>query len=165
MTVNPNPPKGLYCPTVGVYFGTMLLEKRSVATVILLSFFTCGLYLFYWYFKVYEELEFITGKTPTENGYGLDLLLVIITCGIWGIYVDYKISLAIFEYQKRSGLPASDTSMVAVVLDVVGYVSAYGTGIVSSAIHQDQINGLIDALSRSEPETRSSGPSQSSPWQ
>ena len=57
----------------------MILEKRSVAAVILWSLVTCGFYLLYWYYKAYQELTFITGKSPTDNDYGLDLLLVIIT--------------------------------------------------------------------------------------
>lgn len=122
----------------------MVLEKRSVAWVIILSLITCGFYLLYWYYKVYEELRFFTGSTPTGNDYGLDLLLVIVTCGVWGVYVDYKIALLIFAYQKDKGIFASDTSMVTVILDVVGYISGYFTGIVSSAIHQDLINGMID---------------------
>ncbi|MBU45327.1 MAG: hypothetical protein CMN76_19100 [Spirochaetaceae bacterium] len=150
----------------------MILEKRSVATVIVLSLVTCGFYLLYWYYKVYQELTFLTGKSPTDNDYGLDLLLVIVTCGIWGIYVDYKISLHIYAYQQKQGIFAQDSSMVAVVLDVVGYLTGYFTGIVSSAIHQDLINGLIDhALSTATPaprpgqETRPSDQSPPSPWQ
>ena len=149
----------------------MILEKRSVAAVILWSLVTCGFYLLYWYYKAYQELTFITGKSPTDNDYGLDLLLVIITCGIWGVYVDYKISLCIYEYQKKQGLFAQDTSMVAVVLDVAGYVTGYFTGIVSSAIHQDLINGLIDHVStgtpghRPEAGMRPSDQSRPSPWQ
>ncbi|MEQ8351280.1 MAG: DUF4234 domain-containing protein [Leptospiraceae bacterium] len=148
----------------------MILEKRSVAMVIVLSLVTCGFYLLYWYYKVYQELTFLTGKSPTDNDYGLDLLLVIITCGVWGVYVDYKISLQIFEYQKNQGLFAQDSSMVAVVLDVVGYISGYFTGIVSSAIHQDLINGLIDHASGKPPSRPTEGMKPSdqsppSPWQ
>ena len=164
-------PKSLYLAAPVQENPLMVLEKRSVASVILLSIITCGFYLLFWYARVYQELRFFTGRTPTDNDYGLDLLLVIITCGIWGIYVDYKISLAIYEYQKDHGLFASDTSMVAVVLDVVGYLSGYFTGIVSSAIHQDLLNGMVDhalgknATNPPAPETKPSDPKPPSPWQ
>lgn len=120
----------------------MNIEQRPPATVILLSIVTCGFYLIYWYARIYEELQQLSGKTPTGNPYILDFLLVLLTCGLWGIYVDYQISMTLNELQKQKGMMVNDTSMLVVVLDVSAYLTMYFTGFVSSAIQQDQLNKI-----------------------
>ena len=72
---------------------------------------------------------------------------MIITFGIYGIWVDYQISQQIAEFEDRSGLgPAQDTSIIAVILDVAGYVTGFFTNVVTSAIQQDQLNRLAEKL-------------------
>jgi hypothetical protein len=125
----------------------MEFEKRSPASVLLLSIFTCGLYLLYWYYVIYRDLEALTGSTPTGNTYLLDLILVLITCGIWGVYVDYKISLQIMELKKEMGMSTSDIAMPVILLDLFAYMSCWFTNYISSLIHQDELNKILDHAS------------------
>jgi len=120
------------------------IEKRDPGIVLVLAIFTCGFYLIYWYYKMYEELESLAGDTPTGNSFWLDFILNIVTCGIFGIWVDYKISLQLNELQAQRGVPgAMDSTTLAVVLDIAAYITGMFTNFITSAVQQDQLNKLM----------------------
>jgi hypothetical protein len=121
----------------------MNIERRDPGVVLILALFTCGLYLFYWYYKMYEELVELDGKTPTGNSYILDLLLVFVTCSLWGIWVDYKISMQLNELQDARGIRSPDTTMLAVGLDVAAYITGFLCNYITSAVQQDQLNKIV----------------------
>ena len=126
---------------------TRIIERREPALVLVLSIITLGIYLPFWYHGIYEDLQKLDGRTPTGHGFWLDFLFVIITFAIYGIWVDYQISRQITEFEDRNGLgPAQDTSVIAIILDVASYFTAFVTNFVTSAIQQDQINRLVDKL-------------------
>ena len=106
------------------------------------SLVTLGLYLIYWYHAVYKEWSALTGRTPTGNGYVLDLVLTIVTCGVWGIYVDYRISQEISAYRVSRALQDNDTTVAVLILDIAAYVTVSITYLVSSALQQDLLNDL-----------------------
>jgi Domain of unknown function (DUF4234) len=122
------------------------VKDTSPALVLILSIVTCGLYLIYWYYSVYSDLNQLDGRTPTGNAYFIDFLLMIVTCGIWGIYVDYRISQQLNELQEKAGLAANDTTALVIILDVAAYVTIAFTYMISSAIQQDQLNKVMNAL-------------------
>ncbi len=77
---------------------------------------------------------------------------MIITFAIYGIWVDYQISLQISEFEERNGLgPVQDTSMIAVILDVAAYFTVFFTNFVTSAIQQDQLNRVVEKLASRVP--------------
>ena len=126
---------------------TPTIQRREPAFVLVLSIVTLGLYLPFWYHGIYEDLEALDGKTPTGRGYWLDFLFVIVTFAIYGIWVDYQISLQISDFEERNGLgPVQDTSMISVILDVAAYFTVFFTNFVTSAIQQDQINRIVEKL-------------------
>ncbi len=112
----------------------------------LFSVLTLGIYLIYWYSCVYAEWQELTGSTPTGNQFALDLLFGIVTCGIWGIYVDYRISQELTAYRVARGLAPRDTTMAVLILDVAAYVTISITFLISSALQQDLINDLRKEL-------------------
>lgn len=122
------------------------VKDTSPALVLVLAIVTCGLYLIYWYYSVYSDLKQLDGRTPTGNAYFVDFLLMIVTCGIWGIYVDYRISQQLNELQERAGLQANDTTALVIILDVAAYVTIAFTYMISSAIQQDQLNKVMNAI-------------------
>jgi len=74
-------------------------------------------------------------------------LFVILTFAIYGIWVDYQISQQIAQFEERNGLgPVQDTSIIAIILDVASYFTAFFTNFVTSAIQQDQINRIVEKL-------------------
>jgi len=123
------------------------IERREPALVLVFSIISFGLYLPFWYHGIYRDLETLDGRTPTGHGFWLDFLFVILTFAIYGIWVDYRISLQIAEIEERAGFgPAQDTSVIAVILDVASYVTAFFTNFVTSAIQQDQLNRLVEKM-------------------
>ena len=108
-------------------------KDRSPALVLLFSIVTCGIYHVYWYFAVLYELRDV-GHSPTGNDPWLDFLLAVVTLGLYGFYVDYRIGKVILELQAERGLRENDTSIIAVVLDVVGL------GVVASTLQQSELN-------------------------
>ena len=119
---------------------TVYIENRNAGIVLLLSIVTCGLYLIYWYYKVYQEMTWLTGATPTGNSFLMDMVISIITLGIWGIYVDYTISQKLHQVQKSRGIQAEETGTLVIILDVAAYLTGFITNFVSSAIQQDILN-------------------------
>jgi hypothetical protein len=123
------------------------IQRREPALVLVLSIITLGIYLPFWYHGVYEDLQTLDGRTPTGHGFWLDFLFVILTFAIYGIWVDYQISQQIARFEERNGLgPVQDTSIVAIILDVASYFTAFFTNFVTSAIQQDQINRVVEKL-------------------
>ncbi|MCC7539964.1 MAG: DUF4234 domain-containing protein [Deltaproteobacteria bacterium] len=121
----------------------MPIERRDAGLVILYCVLTCGFYLIYWYAKMYAELEQVGGRTPTGHSYWVDLLLVVVTCTFYGIWVDYKMSQQFNELNAQAGLPTQDTTSMVVMLDIAAWVFGGMTNLVSSAIHQDQLNKYV----------------------
>ena len=123
------------------------IQRREPALVLVLSIITFGIYLPFWYHGIYEDLQTLDGRTPTGHGFWLDFLFVILTFAIYGIWVDYQISLQIADFDQRNGLgPVQDTSMIAIILDVASYFTAFFTNFVTSAIQQDQLNRVVEKL-------------------
>ncbi len=106
---------------------------RSPAWVLVLSIITCGIYHVYWYFATLGEMR-DAGHSPTGNSPWLDFLLAIVTLGLYGFYVDYRIGKQIVDMQAALGLRENDTAIIAVVLDIVGL------GVVASALQQSELN-------------------------
>ena len=124
-----------------------IIQRREPGLVLVLSIITLGIYLPFWYHGIYEDLKTLDGRTPTGHGFWLDFLFVILTFAIYGIWVDYQISQQIAEFEERNGLgPVQDTSIIAVILDVASYFTAFFTNFVTSAIQQDQINRVVEKL-------------------
>ena len=124
-----------------------IIQRREPALVLVLSIVTFGIYLPFWYHGIYEDLQALDGRTPTGHGFWLDFLFVILTFAIYGIWVDYQISLQIAQFEERNGLgPVQDTSVIAIILDVASYFTAFFTNFVTSAIQQDQINRVVEKL-------------------
>jgi hypothetical protein len=124
-----------------------IIQRREPGLVLVLSIITFGIYLPFWYHGIYEDLKTLDGRTPTGHGFWLDFLFVILTFAIYGIWVDYQISQQIAEFEERNDLgPVQDTSIIAVILDVASYFTAFFTNFVTSAIQQDQINRVVEKL-------------------
>jgi len=120
------------------------IRPRSAATVLVASVLTCGFYQLFWYHHIYEEIESLFERTPTGNSYWMDLLLTVISCGVFGIYVDYLICNQLNEGLNQLGhKPNKDEGTVVVILDVSAYVTGWMSNLVTTALAQDQLNKLL----------------------
>jgi len=113
------------------------IEKRSIGMAIVLCIVTCGIYAWFWVYKVWDSL-YKANDMPSNAG--TDLLLSLVTCGIYYIYMYYKAGKLEASAFARHGLQQKDDSVMYVLLAVFGF------WVISLAILQSNINSqLADA--------------------
>jgi ABC-type dipeptide/oligopeptide/nickel transport system permease component len=112
----------------------VVIEKRSVGMAILLSIITCGIYLIYWEYKVWDSL-YKANNLPSSAG--VDVLLSIVTCGIYMFYMLYKAGKMESSAMALYGLPPKDDSVLYLILGI------FALAIVSLAILQSNINNTL----------------------
>jgi len=119
----------------------MIIEKRSVGLAIVLSILTCGIYLIYWEYKIWDSLYKANGQPSNA---GVDVLLSFVTCGIYMIYMFYKGGKMESTAFAKYDLPQKDDSMLYLILGI------FGLGIVSFAILQSNLNNILADAVNSE---------------
>lgn len=110
---------------------------RSVALVVIFGIITCGIYLFYWVYKVSEIVnrELMTGKSPMAQ------MLLFIFVPFYSWYWIYTISQGLNEYGFRQGRnPDTSLPMINLIVTIVGF------SIVAVAIMQDMLNKIVGAF-------------------
>ena len=109
------------------------IEQRNIVVCILLSIVTCGIYMYYWIYKISEELKQLSGDDSMPDG-GIAILLTLVTCGIYLIYWHYKMGQAC---DQAKGDPNGNSAILYMVLGLLGL------GIVSYCLEQNTINELV----------------------
>lgn len=132
--------------------------RRDPALTLLLIFLTCGIYYLYFIYKATEEVQEFLGISDTPPA--LAVVLHIVTCGIYNIYWDYQIGKRTAEMCARVGLPATDNSVLYLVLDLLGVGGFASVGLINPLIQQDLLNRVWEAAAQPPP----SGSSQPGQW-
>ena len=107
---------------------------RNVALVIIFGVITFGIYLFYWVYKVSEQInrELMTGKSPAAQ------MLLFMFVPFYSWYWIYTMSQNIREFSYRKGY---DQDSVLPAINLV--ISIIGFSIVSIAVMQDMLNKAV----------------------
>jgi hypothetical protein len=121
-------------------FGT----PREPALVLFLCVITCGLYYLYFIYKVSQEIEDFQGHADYSPG--LEVLLTIVTFSLWNYYWDYRVGKRMAEMAGSVGLPATDNSIIYIVLNLCGAGPVAGVGLVNAMIQQDMLNRIWIAV-------------------
>ncbi|MBW7857275.1 MAG: DUF4234 domain-containing protein [Leptonema sp. (in: Bacteria)] len=124
----------------------MTLETRSPVMVVVLVLITCGLYLPYWYFVTYRQLESISGHSPTGLPIVVDFIIAILTVGLWGIYIDYCISRELQNIRKANQIEAPDSMMLVLALDSVSIFTVHVLFVITCSIQQHEWNEIVNQL-------------------
>ncbi len=111
------------------------MKQRSIATAIILSIVTCGIYGLYWFVCLNNDVNTMNEQPGTSGGTAL--LLTIITCGIYGWYWSYKQGEKIEAIKAKRGLPAGNSAVLFLVLSIVGLA------IVAYALMQNELNKMM----------------------
>ena len=114
-----------------------MIQKRSIATCIILSIVTCGIYGIIWMISLNDDTNRLSNEPQPTSG-GMVVLLTIVTCGIYGIYWCYKQGEKLDRAAMMRGLPTENKGVIYLVL------SFFGLSIVSFAMMQDSINKYVD---------------------
>ena len=110
-------------------------EERNIAVAIILTIVTCGIYGLYWFVVISDDVKEYSNDSEMMSG-GVALLLTIVTCGIFGFYWAYKLGKNMFSAQQMNNLPATDNSVLYLILEL------FGLGIVVWAIIQNDLNTI-----------------------
>ena len=113
------------------------LQRRSIATCIILSFVTCAIYEYYWLYKLAEDINYIKGD-PNATTPGMVLVLSIVTCGIYLIYWVYKAGETVDNARMNMGMAPGSKAVLYLVLTI------FGLGLVAIALLQNDINEFAD---------------------
>ena len=105
-----------------------MITKRNIGVSILLCILTCGIYAIYWFVKLTDEINYVTGNTDTSGGTAF--LLGLVTCGIYTFFWAYKMG---------EKIDACDTvSRSRGILYLI--LTFFGLGIIVYALMQDILN-------------------------
>lgn len=70
-----------------------LNTKRDIATYIILTIVTCGIYGYYYVYQLAQDANIICRDDGDETqGLGIYILLSIVTCGVYSYYWMYKLA-------------------------------------------------------------------------
>lgn len=117
----------------GVGFGSSV-EKRSIATCIILTIITCGIYGLIWIVRLNDDTNAVASETNATSG-GMVILLSFITCGIYLLYWNYKQGEKLNNARRMRGLPEKFGALYLLL-------SIFGLTIVGLALMQDELNSL-----------------------
>ena len=121
-----------------LFGGITMIKRKSLATCIILSFVTCGIYTIYWFYSMTKDVVSMNSREYTTEP-TTAVLLNLVTCGIYGMYWNYKMGKALDEIKASRGIRPADQSIVYLILGV------FGLGMVSWALIQNEINELANA--------------------
>jgi len=111
----------------------------NVPIQLVLTILTCGLFNFYWNYRQMQACNQMLVRK--EFQFGIWLLLTILTCGIYHLFYQYKMGMALVELQRIRQQPVFENLPVLSLL-----VSIFGLSIGIDAIHQLEINKLVDPM-------------------
>ena len=113
-----------------------MVTQRSIATCVLLSIVTCGIYSIYWFVCLTNEVNYISGSQETSGGKAL--LLWIVTCGIYYYYWGYKQGEKLDAARAQRGMMTSGLNILYLLLCI------FGLGIVAYALMQNELNQFVN---------------------
>ncbi len=111
-----------------------MVNQRSIATAIILTLITCGIYGIYWFIVLTNDVGRLSGDHDFTGG--KHFLLTLVTCGIWSFIWAYQAGKHLEEAQRQRGLHATDNSVLYIIL------TFFGLGIVTYALVQLDVNKL-----------------------
>ena len=115
-----------------------MIKKKNIATCIILSIVTIGIYGLYWVAKITDESKALAKDENSLPSGGMVILLTIVTCGIYGFYWAYKIGQIQYKAEKDHKIEdAKDNSVMFLVLEIV-------FSIVGWALMQNEINKMAE---------------------
>lgn len=113
-----------------------MMKEKNVVVWLLASLFTCGIGGLVWFVSLTDDIAFVSEDRSTSGG--MALVLTIVTCGIYGIYWNYKMGKLLYQAQIKKGLPATDNSVLYLVLSILG------VGVVNYCLMQSELNKFAE---------------------
>lgn len=111
-------------------------HRIDIATGIILSLVTCGLYNIYWNYRQFLAMNELLGRE--EYKFVPWILLTMVTCGLYHLYYQYKMGTDLYLWLKEHGREVNPN------FGIIGLVlSCLGLTVVADAIYQHEFNKLV----------------------
>ena len=115
-----------------------MIQRREIATSIILTLVTCGIYGLYWFVVLTDDANTVSGDFQFSGG--MSLLLTLVTCGIFSYYWAYRLGVKITTAKSSRGMTVDNNlSLIYLLLCI------FGLGIVAYALAQNELNQIADA--------------------
>ena len=131
------------CTINGIVKGTLrkggkfqMIKQRNIALCIILSIVTCGIYGFYWFVCLTDDMNTAVEEQGTTGV--VALLLTIVTCGFYSLYWAYKMGEKVDVLKARNGVQTSNSGIMYLILNVLGL------SILTWALIQNELNQVAD---------------------
>lgn len=112
------------------------MKNRNIAVCIILSIITCGIYSIYWFVKLNDDVVTVSSGKEYQTSGGAAFLFSLLTCGIYSIYWSYKMGKSLYVTKLEKNMPASDESILYLILSILGL------GIINYCLIQSELNKL-----------------------
>ena len=116
-----------------------MLEKRSVATVVVFSLLTCGIYMVYWTYVTCQALQQLGKKTSLPVI--LTTLMMLFYSSVGGALLAIDADDNVNAIKEAYGIPKQDNKVLWLLLGIF-------VPVVTVALVQNEINGMIDRAER-----------------
>lgn len=114
-----------------------MYTQKNVATCILLTIITCGIYGLIWFVSIVDDLNAAAEESADTSGI-IVLLLSIVTCNIYALYWFYKAGNKLNKAKTLRGLPTDGNIGVVYLL-----LSLFGLSIVNYCLIQSDLNNFV----------------------
>lgn len=115
----------------------MYIQQRNIATCVIFTILTCGLYGLYWLACLANDANRVSGRQCDTSG-GLVVLFTLLTCDIYHIYWSYKVGEKMDEARANRGLNPKNSGLIYLLL------SLFGLSIITWALVQSELNELAE---------------------
>ena len=98
-----------------------MVNQRSLATYIILSIITCGIYSIYFWYQFAEDVnKTCAGDGQETTNYIIAWLLSIVTCGIYMFYWYYKLGNRLQANAPRYGMAFQENGTTVLLWITLG---------------------------------------------
>ena len=113
-----------------------MIQQRNLATNIILTIVTCGIYGIYWMVTIHNDTS-VASEDPQPTSAGMVVLLSIVTCGIYAYIWTYKQGERLDRACAMRNMPPQDNRGLIYLL-----LTIFGLSIVAFAMMQDTLNKI-----------------------
>ena len=129
--------------------GERLTDNRGLISYILLSVITCGIYSYYFIYKMAHDVNIACSGDGEETGGLLQyVLLSIVTCGLYSLYWEYKLGNRLASNAPRYGLSFAENGTTVLVWRLLGALLCVVGTFVGTNILIKNSNMICNAYNR-----------------
>lgn len=132
------------------YGGERLNDSRSLLTYILLSIITCGIYSYFFIYKMAHDVNIAcSGDGEETPGLVAFILLSIITCGLYSYYWYYKLGNRLASNAPRYNMSFQENGTTILLWCIVGALLCGLGPFIAMNILIKNANKICNAYNRS----------------